>query len=284
MGNLNVNVIAILNDTHIGMSQPSEAVPKGYEPESVAANLKAAIQRLLTHYLPEFVIFNGDLARSIGCENDYQAFFDELDPLSGAGIRAYLTLGNHDDRETFQKVLECRQSPMLIAGERVLGPKYAAFAPTDFANFYLVDSLSRTNAAGDATGRLGQQLREWLFEELDARPDKPAVVVTHHTPRRGGHPNHHEGGLVDTDRLWPELVRRPWVKAYFHGHVHDFLLTQSDGIWIGSLPATSYHPVGAVSKPGWTLMQLTSKDGMVLTTWEPNGTKGREERLFWRPA
>jgi 3',5'-cyclic-AMP phosphodiesterase len=93
-----------------------------------------------------------------------------------------------------------------------------------------------------AGGRLGAAHLKWLNQALDARPDKPALVFCHHNlqdkpDRDGGY-----FGLADSADLWPALVARKQVKAFFFGHTHGFHVTKRDGLHTVNLPATGYHP------------------------------------------
>src|SRR5712671_4089741 len=88
------DVVAILNDTHIGEEHgPTHAHP---------ANLRAAIEWLLAlPRRPAAVIINGDLAFKVGKPGDYRNFIPHIAPLRKAGLPVHLTLGNHDNREEF---------------------------------------------------------------------------------------------------------------------------------------------------------------------------------------
>jgi 3',5'-cyclic AMP phosphodiesterase CpdA len=81
-------------------------------------------------------------------------------------------LGNHDEREHFWKSfpLDATQS------ESVLQKQVAVFSGAR-ANWFLLDSLEATDAT---PGKLGVAQREWLAQELAARPGQPALVVCHH--------------------------------------------------------------------------------------------------------
>jgi 3',5'-cyclic AMP phosphodiesterase CpdA len=52
---------------------------------------------------------------------------------------------------------------------------------TPHANWFLLDSLDQTNTK-TGLGLLGEAQLAWLAKALDARPDKPALLLAHHNP------------------------------------------------------------------------------------------------------
>ncbi len=54
---------------------------------------------------PAAVIINGDLALNDGQAGDYEHFAKLIAPLRDADIPVHLTLGNHDNRDVFYKVM-----------------------------------------------------------------------------------------------------------------------------------------------------------------------------------
>ena len=159
--------------------------------------------------------------------------------------------------------------------------RHVSVVETRFANFFLLDSLYETMVT---PGTLGAVQRQWLAEALDARPDKAAIIMTHHNPRLGGDPAHFPGGLTDSAELWEVLASRKQVKAYIHGHIHDRNFFEHEGIHILNMPATSYVADPKLSTTGWTLARLTA-DGMTLTTKTTDAEhpwNGESKVLAWR--
>jgi 3',5'-cyclic AMP phosphodiesterase CpdA len=150
-----------------------------------------------------------------------------------------------------------------------------------WANFFLLDSLKETMVT---QGQIGLEQRAWLARALDARPSKPAIVMTHHNPRLGGDPLHFPGGLLDSRELWELFASRKHVKAYIHGHIHHRSLAEHKGIHIINTPATSYVGNPEQSTTGWTTARLTA-DGITLathTTDPEHAWNGETKRLTWR--
>jgi 3',5'-cyclic AMP phosphodiesterase CpdA len=133
-------------------------------------------------------------------------------------------------------------------------------------------------------GLIGDAQMAWLTKLLDAHADKPALLFAHHNPRLGGDPLHFPGGLEDSEALWHELVKRPQVKAYIHGHIHHRDFNSHQGIHILNTPAISFVADKKTSTTGWTMTKLSSTGGSFtththLTDHEWNGIK---VDLKWR--
>lgn len=263
------DLVAILNDTHIGEKQP--------EASAVPSNLRATIEWLLAlPKRPAAVVINGDLALKDGQRGDYAHFARLIAPLREAGLPLHLTMGNHDDREVFYEVLkeERPEQPPVVA-------KHAGLARLPGANLILLDSLKETMVT---QGLVGEAQLAWLARLLDSHQDKPALVFAHHNPRLGGEPAHFPGGLEDSERLWQVLAARRHVKAYVHGHIHHRNFFEHEGIHILNTPATSYVANKETSTTGWTMLRLVPGGARATTRTHQKGHEwdGVEVELKWR--
>jgi 3',5'-cyclic AMP phosphodiesterase CpdA len=263
------DLIAILNDPHIGEKQPADS--------PIPQHLKTTVDWLLAQpKRPACVLINGDLALKDGQPGDYRRFAQLIQPLRDAGLPVHLTMGNHDVREVFYDVLSAEkpaQSPVAA--------KHVTVVQAQHANFFLLDSLQKVMIA---PGELGQEQIAWLGKALDAHANKPAVIVAHHNPRLGGDPLHFPGGLIDSESLWEVLAGRRHVKAYVHGHVHHRDLAKHADIHIVNTPATSYVAKPELSTTGWTMARLRS-DGMTITTHThlaDHAWNNQNDALAWR--
>ncbi len=244
------DIVYLLNDTHIGEKHPANS--------PVPSHLRQVVAELVERpRSPAAVVINGDLALTDGQPGDYRHLAQLLRPLWGAGLPLHLTLGNHDNRAAFYEVLQEQKSKAPVVESR-----HIAVVETQHANWFLLDSLQKTMVT---QGTLGPRQLAWLAQALDARSDKPAIIVAHHNPRLGGAPNHFPGGLIDSEELWRVLASRNQVKAYVHGHIHDRTYAAHQGIHIINTPATSYVADPALSTTGWTIARLTHQ-GVTLTT------------------
>jgi 3',5'-cyclic-AMP phosphodiesterase len=244
------NLIAILNDTHIGAQHPASA--------SIPTNLRNTIAWLLAlPKRPAAVIINGDLALRDGKRGDYEHFATLIAPLRDAGVSLHLTMGNHDDLAVFYEVLR-NEKPESQAVES----KHVGVVKLAGANLFLLDSLKATMIT---QGLIGDAQMEWLTKLLDQHADKPALLFAHHNPRLGGDPIHFPGGLEDSEPLWKAIAARKNVKAYIHGHIHHRDFFQHEGIHILNTPATSYVADKKTSTTGWTMLRLTAGGAEVIT-------------------
>jgi 3',5'-cyclic-AMP phosphodiesterase len=265
------NRIAILNDTHIGGLHP--------ENSPIPTHLRETVAWLVGRERhPAAVVINGDLALNDGRAGDYEYFAKLIAPLREAGIPVHLTLGNHDDRDVFYKVLKSEKH-----ADAPVVSRHMSVIPLAKANLFLLDSLKGTHVM---QGLLGREQLAWLGRMLDAHPTKPALVFAHHNPRLGGEEKYFAGGLEDSDQLWDLLVSRAHVKAYLHGHIHHRNYSQHRGIHILDMPATSFVLNPAKSTTGWTMAQLTDRSGefTTLTHLKGHPWNGAVKKLAWRPA
>jgi 3',5'-cyclic AMP phosphodiesterase CpdA len=244
------DLIAILNDTHIGEKQPADS--------PVPLHLRTTVDWLLAlPKRPAAVLINGDLALKDGQPGDYRHFAKLIQPLRDAGMPVHLTMGNHDERDVFYGVLSAEKPE-----HPVVAAKHVTLVQTPRANFFLLDTLQQVMVT---PGEVGREQLAWLGKALDARADKPAIIMAHHNPRLGGDPLHFPGGLTDSEPLWDMLATRRQVKAYLHGHIHFRSLAKHQDIHIVNTPATSYVAKAETSTTGWTMARLGDA-GMTLMT------------------
>lgn len=263
------NLIAILNDTHVGGKHPASS--------SVPTHLRETIAYLVAlPKRPAAVIINGDLALNNGQPDDYTHFARLISPLREAAIPVHLSMGNHDDRDVFYQVLTA-EKPVTAA----VASKHVGVVQTARANLFLLDSLK---ARMVAQGLLGDEQLAWLAKALDAHADKPALIFAHHNPRLGGEEKHFPGGLEDSEPLWELLASRPQVKAYIHGHIHHRDFFHHRGIHIINTPATGFVSNPKESTTGWTMASLSATGATFTThTHEPaHAWNGVKVDLQWR--
>ena len=163
--------IALISDIHI--SGVAGFVHKtGVDP--LKGFTQARDEVLALRRRPAAVVINGDCACLHGLPEDYAVVAQAVLPFREAGMPLYLSMGNHDQRESFWGAFPADQSRQPELTDRQI----SVFA-TERANFFLLDSLIETN---QTPGFLGAPQLAWLARELDARKDKPAIVFVHHQP------------------------------------------------------------------------------------------------------
>jgi len=217
---------ALLADTHIAADPDFSA--RG---ANMADNLHRVGEQLIARAgTLQGAFINGDCAYNHGEVGDYQTLTRLLEPISAAGLPIHLTLGNHDHRDHFWSVLSDER-----AETEAVASKHVSVIESPRVNWFLLDSLHETNVT---PGTLGPAQLKWLAAALDARADKPALVLAHHNPTPAA--NKDKPSLTDTDAFFEVLEPRRHVKAYLFGHTHRWQIAERDGIHLINLPPVAY--------------------------------------------
>jgi 3',5'-cyclic-AMP phosphodiesterase len=276
---------ALLADTHIW--EDREKLHNGVKPADHFVQVTREILALDPR--PAGLLIAGDCVFLDGHAADYAVLADVVKPLRAAGIPLHFLLGNHDNRENFWAAFPeekkgtvpiCRNGPEGASHKWGLSPfsplvpgRQVEIVETPHANWFLLDSLEKTHST---PGLLGKEQLGWLGKTLDARADKPALVVAHHTLDE-------VGGLKDSPALMKVLLPRKHVKAYIFGHSHIWHVSAKEGLHLVNLPAVAW--VFDKSQPlGWVDMQLRAKGAqLVLNTLDKKHPKcGQRVDLKWR--
>lgn len=222
--------IVILNDIHI-TGIPEEKIPANARDDD--DHLRATVKQILAlTKKPAAVIINGDLALAIGTAADYAVIRELIAPLRDAGIPVHLTLGNHDVRDIFRQAF-----PEMKSASALKEHRHNSLIDLPTTRLILLDTLDQTPGP---SGKLGAEQIAWVLAKIDEVPTKQVVIVGHHNPQVGGDTSHYKGGLADTADFWPEIAKRPQVKAYIHGHTHEWTQARESGIHIISTIACAY--------------------------------------------
>ena len=244
------HAFALLADTHIP-TDPTTEVRK----VNMVDNLRRVIAQVSRlDPLPANALIDGDCAYLKGLPQDYTRLGKLVEPLRQAGVPLHLTLGNHDDREQFFAV--------YVNAEPTNPPvssKHVSVLETPRANFFLLDSLEKTN---QTPGLLGAAQRAWLAQALDLRRDKPAVVVGHHNPQLQPTEQGKWFGIKDSAEFFAVLTARAHVKAYVFGHSHHWEIAEHEGIHLVNLPPVAY--VFRQGDPSGYVHAQLERDGMTL--------------------
>lgn len=232
---------ALLSDTHVAADRTH--MMRGVTMAQHLAKVVAEVAALSPR--PAAALVNGDLALGLGEAGDYATLLELVKPLREAGLPLHLTLGNHDHREHFRAAVPEGQRDKPAVADREAD---AVGSPR--ADWFVLDSLRKTNEVG---GAVGEAQLHWLAEQLDARKDKPALVMVHHNPDEE---DPTRGGLADTVALLDLLAPRKQVKALFFGHTHAWSVRDRDGLHLVNLPPVAYvFQAGLPS--GWVDVELT---------------------------
>lgn len=265
------DAFALVSDTHV----PAKA-SIGVRGFNMTTNLKKITEHVVAGGLrPVGMIVSGDCAHISGLAGDYANLAGLLAPLAEAGVPVHLAMGNHDQRENlYAQFKACKAKADTVQG------KHVSIVESARANWFILDSLWKTNVV---TGVLGETQLAWLGKALDARKDKPAIVVAHHNPQPAGAKKGRISGLKETDALNEIMLARPHVKAYVFGHTHTWRLAKLKGLHLVNLPASAYA-FGKGKATGWVSARLG--DGGVTLRAHCHDPKDalhdREFKLSWR--
>jgi 3',5'-cyclic AMP phosphodiesterase CpdA len=216
----------LMSDNHIGSHRDEER----HGMKSAVTFEQARRDILQLPNRPKQVIVSGDCAMSDGRPGDYAFYGELLKPLRESGMSFHLALGNHDNRKNFLAAFSDVQSGVSA---KEVPDKFISVVETTYANWFVLDSLEKT---GKTAGLLGDQQLAWLEKSLDARSQKPALIVAHHNLN----PLMKYKSLQDTRPLLNVLLARKHVKAYIFGHTHWWTHGQLLGLSIINLPTTAW--------------------------------------------
>jgi 3',5'-cyclic-AMP phosphodiesterase len=220
------NSFLLLADTHVTEHRDEER--RGVKPSIEFEEAVRAMLALGTR--PAGAIFAGDCAFLRGTPGDYAMLRSLLAPLRRAGMPIHLALGNHDHREHLLAAFPDAKSSLASGAP---ADNFVSVLETPHANWFLLDSLDKT---GSPKGLLGKSQLAWLAKALDARPQRPAIILAHHNPD----PLVNLHGLTDTAALFGVLAPRKQVKAYFFGHTHQWGFDRLMDIHLVNLPPTAW--------------------------------------------
>ena len=261
---------ALLSDIHIAADPAAvlRNVNMADHLKQVAAEVAALSPR------PAWSVINGDLALTRGESGDYATMVQLLKPVRESGIPVHLALGNHDHRERFRAALAERERDATPLDDR-----YAYVVESPRANWFVLDSLTETNVT---PGAVGERQLKWLAAELDARREKPAIVMVHHNPDRDAT---HTGVLTDTAAVMDFLAARRQVKALIFGHTHRWSVKEESGIHLINLPPVAYI-FQAGDPSGWVDVNLSDAGATLeLRSVDPTHKQhGEKHELQWRQA
>lgn len=271
---------ALLSDTHIAADAALVA-----REANVADHLRKVVAEVVAEADSlDGVLIDGDCAYNDGQEGDYETLGKLLQPLSDAGLPIHLTMGNHDDREKFAKVM----ADSAKSGDGLVDGKHVSVVEGSQANWVFLDSLRFVNKV---EGEFGEAQLNWLRSFLKANAEKPAILVGHHYPqvfRDDVIPSEEKiriSGLVDSEAFLEIADQFPQAKAYLYGHSHDWKTKTAaeSGFHEVNLPPTAY--VFNPDRPNGWVRATVSGAGMELELRALNSRHpqhGEKKALAWR--
>lgn len=223
------NVFALLSDTHVPATPDVAA-----NGTNMTDNIRKVVGEVIAARVrPSAVFINGDCAYLKGLADDYANLARCVAPLAEAGYPLHVTMGNHDHRGRLFAALSDQKPEQPL-----LESRHVTIVESPHANWFLLDSLTETDVV---TGELGEEQRHWLARALASRPDKPALVMAHHTPQFEPPPEGKVwGGLKDTREFFHLLADHKQVKAFVYGHSHVWATVKRGDLHLINLPPVAY--------------------------------------------
>jgi len=268
------NLVVLLSDLHI--TEDRTLVRHDVKSPETFEEVRARILALPSR--PAGIVVSGDCASNHGDLGDYVMLAELLKPLREAGISIHLAIGNHDRRDNFLKAFPDQAAQ--IAKDATVADRVVSVWETAQANWFLLDSWVDKKSSG----WLGEKQLAWLAQALDARPDKPALVVAHHNLVIEGFSEYARGrGVLDTDAFLDVLLPRKQVKAYMFGHLHQWNTGQVKGLTWVNIPSTAWG--APTTEPTGLVTCRLRPDGasLLLDTLDPKHPKqGDKFELKWR--
>lgn len=221
--------IYVISDIHLLV--PGET-SKGLD---TAARFDVALADLAAHHADaDLCVLLGDLA-----DHGAEAAYIELKVrLSQMKVPARVLIGNHDDRETFKRVVDGVEIDENGFVQSVLD--------TDEGRFIFLDTFEK----GHVNGMLCEKRHAWLSARLAEAKGQPVSIFMHHPPFDIGM-RVDAIKLANTDAFHAALAEHGDVRQIFAGHTHR----TCSGVWRGipfvNVGATHYNQsVGLSHKPG----------------------------------
>jgi 3',5'-cyclic-AMP phosphodiesterase len=248
-------IIAQISDTHLALD-PTDAERRRRDFESTIADINALDPPA------DVIVHSGDIVHN-GRQDEYA---EAVALLAKARAPVYVLPGNKDDRANLCTAFSAR---------RCLAPssEFIDYAIEDYpVRLIALDTLK----PGRNRGEFRSEQARRLSELIDAEPDKPIAVFTHHPPFEVtvGPDRLHFETMESMSRLRDALQHSGRVVAIFSGHVHRGTAGQ-----VGRVPASVVPCIATTLRKGEYPPPMKTRPVYHLHRYDPAWGFATESRI-----
>lgn len=208
------------------------------------ARFEQAVEAITARYgNADFCVLAGDLA-DLGQPEAYERLKAIIDRIP---IPVHITLGNHDDRDSFVSVF----GPNQLAETRKVDKAF------DIKGYRII--LLDSSEPGRVDGVLTAAQIDWLKARLAEAMDRPVTVILHHNANTL-HIESDDIRILEPDAFIDALKTHPDVRQVIAGHVHLTSTAVWRGIAFTTLSGGHYHCT--VDQPHVPMRRLTGPGQM----------------------
>jgi len=221
-----------------------------------AERLELAVSTINARYQDaDFCVIAGDLAD----EGEAEAY-ERLKEITGRiSIPVYITLGNHDDRQTYLDVFGADKADETGNVQHVVDVKG-----------YRVIVLD-SSEPGRVDGVIEPAQLDWLRDRLAEAADRPVIVVLHHNAN-ALHISADDIKLLEDGPLIAVLKTHDDIRQVIAGHVHLTSTAMYHGIPFTTLAGGHYNVTFNVDNPAADFRRLAGPGQMAVVVGTEHST------------
>ena len=206
------NLSVFISDIHVS-GEGIKGTAWGDQPTYQNSRFEKTVDEILAmRPRPKRVVCFGDVSLWFGFRADYAASLPGFKRLTDAGVEVYITMGNHDRRESFLEY-----HPSYAKSSPVPG-RIVSVVDLGTCDLILLDSLNQTGKKeGDPNavpGAIDAAQWDWLKAESKRRT-RPFLCGAHHSPREMT--REIDGKKANVLSI---LNENPKFRGWIHGHDH----------------------------------------------------------------
>lgn len=238
----------VLSDLHV--------IPEGELSVTLdtGARFEQAVEGITARYgNADFCVLAGDLA-DLGQPAAYQRLKAIIDRIP---IPVHITLGNHDDRNSF----------LSVFGASHIAETSKVDKAFDIKGYRMI--LLDSSEPGRVDGVLTASQIDWLKSRLAEATDRPVIVILHHNAN-ALHIESDDIRILEPDAFIDALKTHPDIRQVIAGHVHLTSTATWRGIAFTTLSGGHYQCT--VDQPHVPMRRLTGPGQMAYVVGTEDST------------